>query len=186
MIPRKHPSLLQTEGSSSMDPASRILPPKGLSRSSHYHCALKEHRSSKEIKPRPFQGEEDQGLSVSRNTRLRDKRSKVQGKKCTSDHLGHNCSGLRKGHRSDQQMQRLSPKPCKLWVSSWSSQGETGEELGASRFSTLLTRQVLSGRLGDASQNHLLSPVFIFSRAAITRYHRLGCLDNRILLSRGN
>lgn len=77
-------------------------------------------------------------------------------KKCRWDHLDHSFPRLGKGHESDQQAQQVSPQPR------WFSQGETADELRPFGFSTPLTRQVIRRCLRDASQNHLLSLVFIY------------------------
>lgn len=93
-----------------------------------------------------------------------DEREEMEGpeRKRRSDHLGHSCSRLGKGHRSDQQMQTVSPQ--------------------LSGFSALLTRQVLRRQLRDAPQTHLLSLVFVFSRAAIAKYHKMGGLTEMYCL----
>lgn len=102
--------MLQTDGSPSMQSPGKILLPKEPLPGGHH--ALKEQRRSKELKLRLLQGEQDQGLPVSRNTG----KWKVQRR---SDHLSHSCSRPREGLRSDQQMQAVSPAPLLMglqWV----------------------------------------------------------------------
>lgn len=151
MIPSECRSVLETEGSSSTQSPCRILPQKEF----RILFIITVHWMNTQDKSRSSPGylrRGDKGAICEQ--KHQDEREEMEGpeRKRRSDHLGHSCSRLGKGHRSDQQMQTVSPR--------------------LSGFSALLTRQVLRRQLRDAPQTHLLSLVFVFSRAAIAKYHK--------------
>lgn len=110
MIPSECRSVLETEGSSSMQSPRRILPQKEF----HILFVITVRWMNTEDESRSSPGylrRGDEGTICEQ--KHQDEREEMEGpeRKRKSDHLGHSCSRLGKGHRSDQQMHTLSPWP---------------------------------------------------------------------------